>query len=367
MDLRSSALRSTLLAAAMSACEEESPCPARAGVVCPVAGTGDLGFNRDGLPATETDLFLVSAARRGPDDRIWIVDFNNQRMRVIDEEQRVQTVIGSGFHALADAGAPALASPMENPIDFGFLSDGRLVFVSYHDPRVIVLGDDGFLQVVAGTGEQGLVGDEGDGGPALEAMFIQLDGIAVAPDDSIYVSDSLANRVRLVKDGMVTTVAGTGAAGYAGDGGPAAAAVLFWPSAIELDGDGNLYIADTFNHAVRKLATDGTITTVAGVGTPGAAGDGGPGTAAQLDQPFGLAAGDDGTIYISDRGNFKVRLLDKDGVIDTLAGSGHQGASGDGGPADRAQFAYLARIALDDDGLLIADQSNSLVRRMTLR
>lgn len=356
----------TLAAVVGVACRDETACLSRSGVVCAVAGTGDLGFNRDGLPATDTDLFLVSAARRGPDDRIWIMDFNNLRLRVIDDDGRVQTVIGNGFHALAAAETSALDSPLENPIDFGFLSDGRLVFVSYHDPRVLVLGDDGILGVIAGVGEVGMLGDEGDGGPALAAMFIQLDGIAIAPDDSIYVSDSLANRVRLVKDGIVTTVAGTGEPGHSGDGGRGTDAALYWPSALELDDAGNLYIADTFNHAVRKLATDGTITTVAGIGSEGAAGDGGPGTAAQLNQPYGLAVADDGALYIADRGNFKLRRLDPDGVIDTIAGTGQEGASGNGGPASRAQFAYLARISLDDDGLLVADQSNSVVRRVTL-
>ena len=348
------------------ACHEQRACEARVGNVCAVAGTGEWGFNGDKLRATETDLFLVSAARRGPDERIWIMDFNNMRLRVIEDDGRMQTMIGNGFHALAEAEASALDSPLENPIDFGFLSDGRPVFVSYHDPRVIALGDDDVLRVVAGSGELGMIGDEGDGGPALSAMFMELNGIAIDRHDAIYVSDSLANRVRLVKDGIVTTVAGTGESGYAGDGGPGTAAALSWPSALELDDAGNLYIADTLNHVVRKLGVDGTITTVAGVGTRGVAGDGGLATAAQLNQPFGLALGDDGMFYVADRGNFKVRRVAPDGVIETLAGTGRQGWSGDDGPAARAQFGYLARISLDGDALLVVDQSSSQVRRVNL-
>jgi hypothetical protein len=158
-----------------------------------------------------------------------------------------------------------------------------------------------------------------------------------------------------------------GAPAWTGDGGPATAAALHWPTALQLDATGDLFIADTLNHAIRRIALDGTITTVAGSGTPGARGDGGPAIQAQLNQPFGVALDDDGTLYIGDRGNFKVRRVAPDGRIDTLAGTGVEGASGDDGPATAATFGYLARVALDGDGLLIADQSNARVRRVTLR
>lgn len=351
---------------ALASCGEP-PCEQSPDNVCLVAGTGELSFNRDGLAPTRTDLFLPSAARRGPDGRVYIMDFNNQRLRRIGDAGLVETLIGNGFHAIADTGVPALETPLENPIDFDFLSDGRVVFVSYHDPRVLVLGVDGTLQALAGAGEVGVVGDEGDGGPATAALFMQLDGIAVTADDTIYVSDSLANRVRRIAGGVVTTVAGTGEPTRTGDGGPGTAAALHWPTALQLDADGNLYIADTFNHSVRRLAVDGTLTTVAGTGTEGATGDGGPAIAARLSQPFGVALDEDGTLYIGDRGNFKVRRVTPDGVIDTLAGTGVEGATGDDGPAAAASFGYVARVALDGDRLLIADQSNALIRGVILR
>jgi sugar lactone lactonase YvrE len=352
----------------LSACEAP-PCIGRVGFVCPLAGTGEYGFNRDGLPANETDLFLVSSARRGPDGLVHIMDFNNHRLRVIDDDGTVRTLIGNGFHAIAATDVPATDSPLENPIDFRFYADGRVVFVSYHDPRVLELGHDGVLHSIAGAadGVVGVLGNEGDGGPAVDALFIQLDGIAVAPDDTIYVSDSLAQRVRVIRDGVVDTVAGTGEAAYAGDGGPGVDAALNWPSALELDSDGNLFIADTRNHVVRRLAVDGTITTIAGTGVRGAAGDGGPATAAQLDQPSGLAIADDGTLYVGDRGNFCVRRIDIDGTIETIAGTGKEGDAGDDGLAADARFGYVARVSLDDDALLVADQSNSRVRRIDLR
>lgn len=344
-------------------CLEDDP---PAGLVCPVAGTGEQGFNRDGRDPRNTDLYLVSSARWGPDGLVYIMDFNNQRLRLIEENGDVRTIAGNGFHAFAAADTPALDSPLENPIDFGFLPSGEVVFVSYHDPRVLRVDGDGVLRVVAGSGEIGMRGNEGDFGPPLSAAFMQLDGIAVRPDGALYVSDSLANRVRLIESDVIQTVAGTGRGRYSGDGGPGVDADLQWPTALELDAEGNLLIADTRNHVVRRLATDGTITTIVGNGTQGFSGDGGPATDAQLDQPNGLAIADDGTLYVADRGNFRVRRVSPDNIIDTVAGTGENGLAGDGGPALDARFGYVARVALDGDGLLVADQSNSCVRRVLL-
>ncbi len=335
-------------------------------MVCTVAGTGRLGFNGDGLIATESELYLVSAVRRGPDGRVYMMDFNNHRLRVIGEDGRVSSVAGNGEHAQADGTVAAVDSPLENPIDFAFMPDGRIVFVSYHDPRVLMIDFDGRIIVVAGMEQAGVVGDEGDFGPALSAQFVQLDGIAVAPDGAVYVSDSLTNRVRMVRDGMVYPVAGNGEQGRGGDGGPATQASLFWPTALAFDAEQRLLVADTRNHVVRRIDMDGTITNVVGDGIAGFAGDGGAASSARLRQPNGLAVGDDGSIYIADRANFRVRRVGPDGVIVTVAGSGTQGHAGDGGPALDAQFGYLARVASDDGALLIADQSNGRARIVTL-
>ena len=355
-----------MAAVTLAACTEE-PCGAHPGQLCLVVGTGELGFNRDGLAPEDTDLFRPTAARRGPDGLLYIMDFNTQRLRRISEEGTVETLAGNGFHAFAADGSPAQQSPLENPIDFGFLADGRLVFVSYHDPRVLMIAEDGTLQTLAGAadGFVGSDGDEGDGGPALDALFIQLDGIAIAPDDTIYVSDSGAHRVRKIEDGIIDTVAGTGEIGYSGDGGPASEAALYWPSALALDAQGNLLIADTRNHAIRRLGLDGTLTTVAGTGVEGAAGDGGPATEAQLSQPWGIACAVDGTLYIGDGGNHRVRRVDSEGLIDTVAGTGVDGPGG-AGPALESTLGFVARVAVDGDQLLVTDYSNSKVWRLTL-
>lgn len=360
----------TLTLAALSmlvACEPAEQRCGAPGELCHLAGTGEFGFNRDGLAPEQTDLFLVSAARPGPDGLVYIMDFNNQRLRRIRDDGLVETVIGSGFHAFANLDLPLVDSPLENPIDFDYFADGRIVFVSYHDPRVLTVGEDGTLESLAGSpdGVLGVEGNEGDGGPASEALFIQLDGIAVTDDDVIYVSDSMANRVRKIEDGIIDTVVGTGEGAYSGDGGPGTAATVHWPTALELDPEGNLYIADTFNHVVRRLAVDGTITTVVGSGVEGNAGDGGPAGEAKLDQPIGLALAEDGTIYVADRSNFRVRRVDPDGTIDALAGSGERGR-GRSGPALDSPLGNLSRIALDGDALLVVDQGNAMIWRLHL-
>jgi len=359
------AITAVLCALVALGCEQEDPCAEEvAGTICPVAGTGALGFNQDGKPPQETDFYLISRARRGPDGLLYLMDFNNWRIRRLDLDGLIRTFAGNGVHGFAFDGAPALESPLDNPIDFAFAPDGRLIMVSIEDPRVIAV-EDGILRVLAGAPELGTVGNEGDGGSPIHARFMQLNGIALAADGGIYVSDSMANRVRVIRDGVITTMAGDGEAGYRGDGGPASQASLRYPTALAFDGAGNLLIADSLNHVVRRVSPEGTIDTIAGTGQPGLSGDGEAAVAARLREPNGLAVGEDGVLYIADRSNFRVRAVGLDGRIDTVAGT-TLGYGGDGGPAVDAQFGYLARLTYDRGGLLIADQSNGCIRRFVL-
>ena len=334
------------------------------GTVCAVAGTGELAFNRDGLPAARTAFYLPSEVRRGPDGLLYVMDFNNMRLRRIEANGTVSTIAGDGFHAGATEGVPATESSLENPIDFDFLPDGRVVFISYHDPRVLVIDTDGTLRRIAGAAQPGVSGDEGDGGPATEAQFIELAGIAVAPDGAIYVADDMAHRVRVIRDGTVDTVAGNGLIGRLGDGGPARDAALAAPTALALDAAGDLYISDAGSHAIRKVS-GGLIATVAGTGDPGFSGDGAAAIDARLTGPDGVAVDRDGTLYIGDRLNSRVRRVAPDGTISTIGGTGTRGMTGNGGPARAAEFGYVSRVQLDTDGdLLISDQSNSCIRKI---
>lgn len=339
------------------------PC-ASPGHICRVAGTGESAFNGEGLPATRTALYLPSAVRMGPGGQLHLMDFNNMRLRVLQRDGRVTTVAGNGEHGTALDGAPALESPLENPIDFVFAPDGTIFLVALHDPRVISVTPEGRISILAGTGEPG---DEGDKGPARLARFFELHAIARGPDGSLYVADTGAHRVRVIRpSGVIEAFAGSGFSGYSGDGGPAVSANLHSPEALAVDEAGHVYIADTGNHVVRRVhATTGVIETFAGNGTRGLAADGVPATGGSLSYPVGLTVSA-GSVFISDTGNHRVVRVDATGTLRVLAGTGERGASGDEGPAASAQLYRPAGLCVADGQLYVADQGNQVVRRVQL-
>ena len=215
---------------------------------------------------------------------------------------------------------------------------------------------------VAGTG---IAGFGGDGGPAKLAMLNQPEGVAVDASGNLYIADTDNNRIRKISpDGIITTVAGTEIAGFSGDSGPASQAQLNHPEGVAVDASGNLYIADTGNNRIRKISPNGIITTVAGNGIAGFSGDNGPASQAQLNQPEGVAVDASGNIYIADTDNDRIREVSPDGMIVTIAGDA--GFSGDGGPASQAQLNHPEGVAVDASGnLYIADTGNNRIRKIS--
>jgi sugar lactone lactonase YvrE len=226
----------------------------------------------------------------------------------------------------------------------------------------------GTIEIVAGTGVWGF---SGDGGTGTEASFWGVQCLALDSKGNILIADSMNQRVRQVSSsGLITTLAGSGPVGmsagrFSGDGGPATQAGLSWPHGVAVDGAGNLFISEWMNHRVRRVGPDGKITTVAGTGKQGFSGDGGPATAAALSGPYGLAVDRAGNLFIADFHNGRVRKVSPNGTITTVAGGG-TGELGDGGPATAAVLNTPAGVAVDSAGnLFIASQNSHRVRKVS--
>jgi sugar lactone lactonase YvrE len=223
---------------------------------------------------------------------------------------------------------------------------------------------NGIITTVAGNGMSGFAGD---GGPAVSAQLATAPGgLAVDGSGNLFIADQGNNRVRKVSsNGIITTLAGTGVAGFSGDGGLATAAQLSQPEAVAVDASGNVYIADKANSRIRKVSPGGTITTFAGTTSGGFSGDGGLATSAQLEFPQGVAVDGSGNVFIADTSNNRVREVSTKGIIVTVAGNGNSGYTGDCGPATSAQLSYPLDVAVDGSGnIFIADSDNNAVRRL---
>jgi DNA-binding beta-propeller fold protein YncE len=360
-------MRWLLAALCLPACESlpgdaEATC-AEPGTICTIAGVPErLGFNGDGLLATATELYLPTAIAWGPDGRLLINDYNNFRVRVVEpsaEGATISTLVGDGVHAWATAGLQARETSLENVMDLSVTRDGHLVLSEYHTDRVLDVRA-GIVGVMAGGGAVGIAGD---GGPALQASFLQPAGVAAAPDGRVFVSDSGHHAIRaLLPDGTVQLVLGDYVSGFRdGVGAPR----LNRPQRVRLDGD-RLLIADSLNHVVRAVdIVTGAATILAGTGEAGSDGDGGPATAARLQQPYSAVGGPDGEVYIADMIANVVRRVDPDGTIHTVAGTGAEAFAGDQGPATEAALHGPNDVLVGPDGALyIVELFNSVVRRV---
>lgn len=331
-------------------------------IISTIAGTGGFGFTGDGGLATNASFATLGHIAIDSAGNLFIADVQNNRVRKVDHAtQIITTVAGNGASVFSGDGGPAINAGLIFPSRIAISASGALFIADGVNSRVRRVDPSGLITTVAGNGIRGFAGD---GGPAVRASLDSPSGMVLDSAGNLLIADNGTNRIRIVDPvGTIHTIAGNGEAGFAGDNGPATDALLLQPSDAVLDEAGNMFIADWKNNRVRKVDTKGVITTFAGNGQAGFSGDGGPASSAKLNLPSGLAIDHNGNLFVADEGNSRVRKIDPQGIITTVAGNGVAFVfSGDGGPAVNASLTPL-RLALDSAGnLFIADSFVNRVR-----
>ncbi|HEV7864679.1 MAG TPA: phytase [Acidimicrobiia bacterium] len=334
------------------------------GVVTNIAGTGVGGWTGDGGPATAARLSAPRHLVVAGDGSLFVADGGNNVVRRIAPNGTITTVAGNGTAGSSGDGGPATEAAINLPHAVAVDGTGHLFIADSSSARVRMVGPDGIITTVVGTGAEAF---SGDGGPGTQATIKNPKGLKVGPDGALYISDGMNHRVRrLGLDGIITTVAGNGNDASAGDGGPAKAASLRTPRGLDFDAAGNLYVADGDGNRVRRIGTDGVITTVAGTGTPGYTGDGVPGVTAGLSNPHGVVVDPSGRLLVADTDNHRIRMVDLDGKIWTVSGTGQMGDGPGRGAAVYSAISDPRGLAVDGAGrLYVADTGNARIRRVT--
>jgi uncharacterized protein (TIGR03437 family) len=309
-----------------------------------IAGTGASGDAADNAAATKATFNFPTGLAMDTSRRMYVADSGNLCIRKMTWGGGIAKIAGNGTYSYSGDGGKAIKAQLSAPSSVAADSAGNFYFVDSGNNVVRKVDATGVISNFAGNGTAGY---SGDGGSATGAALNGPHSLAVDSSGNVYIADTDNARVRKVSGGTINTVAGNGTQGYGGDGGAATSASLNSPAGLALDTGGNLYIADSGNNRVRKVSSSGVITTFAGAGAPGYSGDGSPAVQALLNVPKGVAADGSGSVYIADSGNAVVRKVAADGTISTIAGTGTHGYSGDNGQAAKAQLAGPAAIAAD--------------------
>ncbi|MBL7500465.1 protein kinase [Frankia sp. CNm7] len=332
----------------------------------------DEGYAGDDGPVDLASFDLLSGFELDPKrGHLYIADTYNERVRRVDRNGIVTTVAGNGVKGFAGDAGPATKAQLSWPWDVAVADDGTLYIVDIENNRVRRIDTRGVITTVAGTGDaggnyNGPVGEDGltfsgDGVPATQAHLNEPNSVVFDGYGNLYLADGFHNRIRRIDTkGVITTVAGTGVEGFAGDGGPATRAFLDYPSDLTIGPDGSLYFIDEGNVRIRRVTPQGVITTIAGNGSREYSGDDGPATTAGLGSSGTIEIDAAGTIYLA--GESRIRRIDTQGMITTIAGTGESGDSGDGGPAKEAEIGFVVGLALDDQGILYVLTSDGRLR-----
>lgn len=329
-----------------------------------IAGTGFAGFSNDGGMATNAMVYYPLSLALDSSNNIYIADWDNSRIRKINTGGIITTITGNGEFSFSGDGGNAGNAELNGPTGVSTDKLGNIYIADIGNGRIRKISTNGHITTIAGNG---LYGFSGDGGAANLASFKDPTGVTVDDSGNIFIADVFNNRIRKINlSGIITTIAGNGTAGFAGDGGAATLAELYYPTGTAIDTAGNIYIADEDNNRIRKVTKTGIITTIAGNGIGGFSGDGGAATNAQLNFPGGVAIDAQQNVYIADASNNRIRMVDTHGIITTVAGTGIPGYSGDNELALAAELNNPTGITIDKQGnLIVGDAFNFRVRELT--
>jgi len=328
------------------------------GVVTLIAGTSRLGYSGDGGAATLAQLNGPNGVAVDSAGNVFVADGGNWRVRKISNGV-ITTVVGNGTYGSSGDGGSATSAQLELPNGLAIDGLGNLFIADFSANRIRKVAN-GIITTVAGNGTAGF---SGDGGSGASAELSQPQFVAVDPSNNLYIADTGNNRVRKVSaGGIISTLAGVGTAGYSGDGGPAANAQLQGPQGVAVDQAGNVFIADSNNYRIRKVSPAGVISTVVGNGGNGTTGDGGPATSASINGSAGISVDTTGNIFLASYYSSTIREI-SNGVINTVAGTGAL-FSGDNGAAPSAQLGNPGGVAVDKSGNLFIADGNSRVRKV---
>jgi sugar lactone lactonase YvrE len=332
-------------------------------IISTIAGSGFNGYSGDGGPATSAAFSYPKGICFDGSGNLYIAGWNNCRIRKVLPSGIITSVAGNGSWGYSGDGGPATSAQIGTVYEVACDASGNLYFADYYHNVVRKVDASGIITTIAGNG---INGHFGDGGLATSASLFGPKGLTFDKYGNLYISEM--NYIRKVNtSGIITSIAGNGSSS-GGDGGPATSAGLDVPHGMTTDTIGNLYIVDQGNNSIRKINSSGIITTIAGSGAIGYSGDGGPAVLAKLYYPYSIAIDPQRNLYITDTWNHVIRKIDTNGIITTVAGNGTNAGtfpgsfSGDGGPAILAGLDMPMGIASKGSDLYISDGSNHRIR-----
>lgn len=332
-------------------------------IINTIAGNTVAGYSGDGGFATSAKLNSPHGIAVDKLGNIYISDYYNHVVRKVNALGIISTFAGNTVAGYSGDGGNATSAKLNYPTDIAIDKFGNVYIADKNNSVIRKINTSGIISTFAGNN---LVGYSGDGGGASSAKLYYPSGVAVDTLGNIYIADNYNHTIRKVNtSGIISTIAGNTVAGYSGDGGFASSAQLNYPWGVAVDAIGNVYIADKSNNVIRKINTSGIISTIAGNTVAGYSGDGGNATSAKLNVPYFIAIDAAGNIYITDAFNMVIRKINTLGIISTFAGNTVAGYMGDGGNATSANLDHPHGIAMDTTGnVFIADSFNNVIRKV---